>query len=374
MKLQCQVSEFLQAIQLTSHAVATKPQTPILSGIYMKAEEDGLVFEATDYEIGIITKIVANVEEKGEIAIEGHYLQEMAKKLYSDIVDISFTIGDKSAKISSGAFHVQLNVMNVNDYPKIIRMKEGNRIKIKDELLKSLIRKTSYACSNDQDRPIFTGCMMETEGESIRMVATNTHRLALMERTMDGIEDIDKVKKSQIIIPKRVLDELSRDLTSEVPIDIDIMSTGKEISFSFGSTYISSRLIDGQFPDYRKAIPSDFKTRVKLPVEEFKRAVDSVSFVAKSTDYNVIKMSFSLNEVHLSSNNIEVGTTEQSMPVEIDGPDIDIAFNVLYLIDVMKTMTKKEFYMSLNESLKPAIIREADDDSFTYVLTPVRTH
>ncbi len=372
-KFKCQTSEFSEAIQIASHAVATKPQTPILSGIYMRAEEDGLVIMATDYEIGIVTKIAADVIETGEIVIEGHFLQETARKLPGEIMELDFAKNgneSKLAKISSNAYHVQLNVMNAEDFPKINQITGEGSFKLRDNILKRLIRRTSYACSTDDARPVFMGCLLELEGNTIRMVATNIHRLALAE---DKLEGVNFEKKEQCIIPKRILEELLRDLTSEIPDDIEIGRTYSEICFSFGDTYITSRLIEGQFPEYRYAIPQEFATRVTIPVDEFKSAVDRISFVARSSDYNVISMNFSMGEVHLSSSNPEVGETSETMPVVIDGPDVEISFNVAYLIDVLKTLTSKEFYLSLNESLKPAAIREEGDGNFIYIATPVRT-
>lgn len=372
MKINCLKSDLVQALHVVSRAVASKPQTPILSGIYLKAEQDEVELQATDYALGVICRVQAEVEEAGTVILSGRYLQEVTRHLPADEVIIETDAEEKQVFIRSGAAHFQLLVMNRQkgeEFPTIRRLDGKVTFTISDVLLKQLIRKTAFSCAGEEGRPVFTGCMLELGGEEVKMVATNTHRLSFMETPLAGVHGEGR----QFIIPAKVLEELRQTMNSEVPEDVTVACTYSEISFAFENIYLKSRLIEGQFPDYRRVIPTEFSTRVTLSTADFLAAVNRVSLIARSSDYNVIKLNFSDGQVHMTSNNPEIGQAEERVAATIDGPDVSIAFNAVYVTDVLKNIDTKNFYFSLSESLKPAAIRETENEAFIYIITPVRT-
>lgn len=372
MKINCLKSDLVQALHVVSRAVASKPQTPLLSGIYVKADQDGVELQATDYALSIRCRVQAEVEEAGTIIVSGRYFQEVTRNLPADDVIIETDTEEKQVFIRAGAAHFQLLVMHRQhgeEFP-IIRPLEGKvSFTIGDVLLKQLIRKTAFSCAGEDGRPVFTGCMLELGEDEVKMVATNTHRLSFMETPLAGVHGEGR----QFIIPAKVLEELRQTLTSDLPESIAVTCTYSEISFAFENIYLKTRLIEGQFPDYRRVIPTDFSTRVTLSTADFLAAVNRVSLIARASDYNVIKLNFSDGQVHMTSNNPEIGQAEERVAAVIDGPEVSIAFNAVYVTDVLKNIDTKNFYFSLNESLKPAVIRETENDAFLYVITPVRT-
>lgn len=368
MKFNCSKNDLIQALQIAGRAVATKPQTPILSGIYMKASEGTLELQATDYEIGVVCKIDADVDEEGILVAPGRYFSEVSRNLPGNTVTLTNDNNDNTIHISSGSAHFTLLKMNSEEFPCIRPLNNASHFTIRDTVLKKLIRKTSFACANDETRLIFTGCLLELEEEAVRMAATNTHRLSLDQEVLEGYEG----DKKQVIIPARILGELEHGLNSDIPCDVTVNISYNEISFSFENLYLTSRLIEGQFPDYHRVIPSDFKTRVTIDTAAFMAAVNRVSLIARSSEYNIVKLDFSMGQVHISSNSPEIGHAEETVPVVIDGPDVQIAFNGTYITDVLKHVDTKEFYLSLNESLNPAAVRETEDEAFIYIVTPVR--
>ena len=201
------------------------------------------------------------------------------------------------------------------------------------------------------------------------MAATNTHRLSVKSETFD--QSIGNIK---VIIPSRILQELLHNMSSDIPTDVKISCSYNQISFSFDNLYMTSRLIEGQFPNYRGVIPPEFATHVKTDTAAFTAAVDRISLIARAGVYNTIKLEFADNQIHITSNNPEIGNAEEYIPVEIDGPDIAIAFNAQYIIDVLKNIDSKTCRIGLNQPLSPASIQEEDDDSFVYIVTPVRTN
>lgn len=369
MKFSCLKSELVQAIQIAGRSIASKPQTPILSGIYMRAESDMLEIQATDYEIGVILHVKAEVEKPGEIAVSGKYLQEVVRTLPNEEVVVEYDRSTAIVKISSGKSTFTLLSMKAEEFPKIMHKKEGNQFTINSAVLKELIRRTVFSCATDETRPVFMGALLELEGNKSRMVATNSHRLAFDEGEIE--DEISKM--CQYVIPKRILEEIQHILSSDVPEKVKVICTSSEMSFDVERIYITTRLIEGRFPEYRRAIPSEFSKRVTLSTSDFLSAVSRVGLIARSSEYNTIKLMFNMGEVHIYSDNPVVGKAEETMQAVIEGEDIEIAFNASYLIDVLKIINSDTFIMEMNDSLKPALVREPDNEDFLYVITPVRT-
>lgn len=370
MKITCEKKELVQAIQIVSKAISNRPQTPILSGIYIKTHQDYIELQGTDYEISIVCKINAQIEEEGTIVLPGRYLYEVTRTLPGDSVEIKNNASDNSVKISSNA--AQFNLLNMleSDFPVIEKLNGSINFTLKNDLFLSFIKKTSFACAaDDMNRPVFTGCLMDISDESIVMTATNMHRLSLIRQSIPNIT----AENIKLIIPAKILNEFSHIFSSDVPTDIQISCTQNKISFSYENIYVISRLIEGQFPDYNRVIPKDFKTNVTINKNEFQSALDRVSLISRSGDLNIIHFEFTDNIVRISSDNPNIGKAEETIGVAIEGPGINISFNAKYIIDVLKAINSDEFIFSFNQPLTTASIKEPGNDNFIYVVTPVRT-
>ncbi|WP_294522367.1 DNA polymerase III subunit beta [uncultured Anaerovibrio sp.] len=369
MKFKCAKTDLTQSIQTVSKAVSVKNQNPILSGIYIKAENNILELQATDYEVGIIAQIPAQIEEPGQIVLPGKYLQEVVKKLPGVNVEIEYNSQEKNAHIRSNKANFTLHSMSAEDFPIINRINGDFNFKIMDNVLHELIYRTTFACSTEEARPVFTGCLLEINDSLVTMVATDIKRLAVNSKNIEGVEG-----KRNMIIPAKILNELQRLLNSDTPREVNIKYNSNQVSFELDNTYIASRIIDGQFPDYNKVIPSSFKTRIKVNTEEFRSVVDRIALISRTNEYKIAKMEFGAGMARITSNNPEIGQADETMTAEIDGEDITISFNVDFIYDALKIIDTKEFYICLNDTLRPAAIRMMDDDSFTYVITPVRNN
>ena len=368
MKFTCHKNELAQAIQLVSKAIANKPQTPILSGIYMEATNNQVELHATDNEMGIISIIPSEVEQEGKLVLSGRYMQEVIRRLPGETVTISQEIDENISKIQSAASNFTLLSIPSNDFPTVKRLEDGIRFKIQDNVLRDIIKKTVFACSADEARPVFTGCQMEINGETLKMAATNTHRLSVKKEVIANLSG-----DLHIIIPAKILNELLRALNSDMPIEVDVCCSSNQVSFQFENVVLMSRLIEGQFPNYDSVIPKNFATTVTLDTEDFLAAVDRVSLISRSADYNIIRLEFGGNQVHISSNSPDIGKADEIVAASIDGPDVNIAFNAKYVTDVLKNIDSKNFRFLLNQSLQAAAVREEDNPTFVYIVTPVRT-
>ena len=373
-------SDLISALQIVSKGLSTKPQTPILSGVYMTAKEGQLELQSTNYELGFIVTIPAEIHTVGTAVLPGKYLTEFTRKLPAEEISIATESSDGLAVIKSGTARFTLRTMEVSDFPVLQRMDGTLHFTIKDRTLARLVKKSTFACLREEQRdrrPIFTGCQLEVEGQEVTFAATNVHRLAVKSETLDA--DAGQIR---VIIPARFLEEVTRTITGEVPSDINVTCSYNQVSMSSGSIYMTSRLIEGAFPDYRRVIPRDenIKTRVTLDAHVFASAVERASLIARTDQYNIVKLAFEKGLMRISSNSPEIGETEETIPAEVTGDDVTIAFNASYLMDAMKSLDSDTCILSLqgaNEqgmNLSPMTIHEEADPKYIYVVTPVRTH
>lgn len=373
-------SDLISALQIVSKGLSTKPQTPILSGIYMTAKEGLFELQSTNYELGFIVTIPAEIHTVGTAVLPGKYLTEFTRKLPAEEISIDTESSDGLAVIKSGTARFILRTMEVSDFPILQRMDGTLHFTIKDRTLARLVKKSTFACLREEQRdrrPIFTGCQLEVEGQEVTFAATNVHRLAVKSESLDA--DAGQIR---VIIPARFLEEVTRTITGEVPSDINVTCSYNQVSMSSGSIYMTSRLIEGAFPDYRRVIPRDenIKTRVTLDAHVFASAVERASLIARTDQYNIVKLAFEKGLMRISSNSPEIGETEETIPAEVTGDDVTIAFNASYLMDAMKSLDSDTCILSLqgaNEqgmNLSPMTIHEEADPKYIYVVTPVRTH
>ncbi|MFC2500397.1 DNA polymerase III subunit beta [Selenomonas noxia] len=373
-------NDLISALQIVSKGLSTKPQTPILSGIYMTAKEGQLELQTTNYELGFILTIPAEIHNTGTAVLPGKYLTEFARKLPAEEVSIDTDSSDGLAVIQSGAARFTLRTMEISDFPVLHRMDGTLHFTIKDRTLARLVKKSAFACLREEQRdrrPIFTGCQLEVEGKDVTFAATNVHRLAVKSEQLE--EDAGQIR---VIIPAKFLEEVTRTISSEVPADIHVTCSYNQVSMSSGSIYMTARLIEGTFPDYRRVIPREenIRTKVTLDAASFASAVDRASLIARTDQYNIVKLSFAQGLMRISSNSPEIGEAEETIPAEVTGDDVTIAFNASYLMDALKSLDSDTCILSLQGSneqgvnLSPMTIREEADPNYIYVVTPVRTH
>lgn len=367
MKISCTKDMLNHAIQTVQKAIATKTPMPILTGIYLTAKGATLELQATNYEIGISCTIDALVEEPGEIVLSGRYFQEIIRKLPGETIEISSNQEDRTIQITSNQAQFNLLSLPAEEFPVLNKPASDTILTVKDNILRELIKKTVFACANDESKPIFTGGLLEVNQHNITMAATNTHRIAIKK---DHIGHNTNTVK--MIIPAKILNELARVMVSDIPMDVTIYYQKNQVSFAFDNVYILSRLIEGNFPDYNKVIPPNFATTITTKTHDFMDAVERVSLLARDTDYNIIKLAFKNDCVIITSNNPDIGKASETVPIIMKGNEIEIAFNAKYVTDILKNITSEQLIFSLNTPLSPASIRPTDDQTYNYIITPVR--
>ena len=369
MRFQCEKDRLLTAVQIVQKATATKTTLPILTGIYLIASDGMLELQATDYEVGISITIPVEVMEPGKVVLSGKFFPEIIRKISGKIIEISSVPQSSMVTIAAEKTEFKILSFPADEFPTIKKIESNNSIIIKDDMLKDLIRKTVFACSTDESRPLFTGALMEVADSTITMVATNTHRLALKKNLLS-----EPSSSLKMIIPGKLLVEIAKIITFDVPTDVRILWLKNQVAFLFENIYVISRVIEGQFPDYKKVIPTEFSSHCVIDANQLHEAVERVSLLAKDGEYNIIKIKFTPNTIELSGNNPDAGSATEFLDVIPEGEPMEIAFNAKYLLDVLRIAGAGKVNFQLKSPLSPVMVKLEADDEYTYILTPIRTN
>ena len=350
MIISCNTSQLNKAIQTVQRAIISKPSTPIFSGIHFVAKDNMLEIQAMDLNMAISCTTDAEITEPGEIVVSAKHFSELIRKLPGETLSITKNKENNTIKVISGSSEFQLLLMNEEDYPKFPEFDGNKSITLDDEKIKELIKKTIFACSTDEARPLFTGILVEIQDGKITFVGTNTHRLAIKSLPQEGSEPMS------VIIPSKVLTEISRNLVSDVPQEVRIYLLNNQLMAVIDRVVIVSRLIEGKFPDYRRVIPPKFNITTKVNVKDLAGAVERVALFSTEGDYSIIKVSVAADEMTITSSSPDVGTGREVIPCETEGDTLNVAFNSKYILDILKNLEADEAVLSMNTSLSPVCV------------------
>ncbi|KGF46477.1 DNA polymerase III subunit beta [Veillonella montpellierensis DNF00314] len=358
-----------KAINVLQKVSQNKTNSNLPGAIYITTKQNQVELQGNDFELGIKITIDATIIEPGTLVVGSRYFQELIRKLPSDTIQLQQQEGTNTLKITAASSDFSLVTLHQNDFSLVEQIHDEHHIDIYSMDLKELITLTNYAAATDDDRPVFSGALLEINNNEITMVATDTHRMAVKKITIPE----SAATSTRFIIPTKTLAEVSRLLPVDAPSIIRIIWNRTQIVFLFDSIYIISRLIEGIYPDYTKVIPAQFDSSAIVNRREFAGAVDRVSLLAKDISYNVIRYDWHEQHVILSSQNSEVGMAKEEVPCEFKGKPFTISFNGRYISDILRHSTGELIHLYLKEN-GPVVIRQDNNSNYTYVVTPVRTN
>lgn len=367
MKISSTKDNLLYGIQVCQRIVSTKNPLPVLSGILLKANDGNLTFTATDLEVGIECTIPMDISENGAVVLPARIIGDIVRKLPDLKINLEVDKQNFNTSIKYGKSEFSLLGLSSEDFPILPSIDFNSVLTVKQDLFKNMIKQVIFAASADDNRPIFTGALMEVEGGSVKLIATDTHRLAFRNASLENNESgIDK----SVIIPGKTLNELSRIMTGEGE-NVKIAFGDNQVVFEIPGIRLISRLIEGQFPNYRQVIPQGCKTKIRLKTRELLDAAERASLLAKEGS-NFIKLTVSEGNMVINSNSPEIGKIEEQLPIQMEGEETQIAFNSRYLIDVLKVIDSEEILIELTGSLSPGIIKPAEGENYIYLILPIR--
>ena len=358
-----------KAINVLQKVSQNKTSSNLPGAIYMTTKNGQVELQGNDFELGIRLTIDGDIKEPGTLVVGSRYFQELIRKLPGETIELYKPEDGNSLTITSGSSEFNLVTLHPDDFSLVEQIHDQDHVNIDSFAMKELIDLTNYAAATDEDRPVFTGALLEIKENEVTMVATDTHRMAVKKITIDE----PATTPMRAIIPTKTLAEVSRLLPTDNPAIINIIWNRTQIVFNFESIYIISRLIEGTYPEYEKVIPSQFDSSAVIDRREFAGAVDRVSLLAKDISYNVIRYDWAESNVTLSTQNTEIGMAKEDVAVEFKGTPFTISFNGRYISDILRHSTGDNIHLFLKQN-GPVVIRQDNNPNYTYVVTPVRTN
>jgi DNA polymerase-3 subunit beta len=365
MKLSVARGELLDALSVVGKGLSARSTLPILSGILLASSDGEIRLQATDLEVSVKRTCPALVEAEGQIVVPGKLLTEIVRSL----PDAAVTIETEGEIAHIRCLHSSFTVKTLNaaDFPKFPEVVVEETVSLPSSVIASVVKKVSKSVSRDETRATLTGILVVVEGPSLRMVSTDSYRLAISEVMMEG----EMESGLNVVIPGRALDEITR-LASESE-EMKIGLTENQVVFEFGQTVFVTRRIEGNFPNYKQIIPKDSSTSIEVSGEELIAAVKRVSLMALHNSPIKLQISIEDQTLSLSAMTQDVGEASEDVMVKAEGSDSGIAFNHSFLMDGLASAGTETVRIEIKDHEKPGLIRSAEEDGFRYVLMPVRT-
>lgn len=363
MKIKILQSTLVNALNLVSKGVSNKNTLEILRGILFEAYEGKLILTSNNLEIGIQTFTEeVEISKQGRIVIDAKLITDIIKKLPNKMVSIE---ADEFRIINIKSESVEFNIkgFEADDFPLPSSLSNDHYREINADLFKEMVRKTSFAVSIDEDKPAYTGELLDIEERKIHMVAMDGFRLAVKTYETD-----EATSETKILLPGKSILEVSR-MIQPIHDTIRIGFDEKHACFVIGDTVVTTRLFKNDFINYKQIIPFEFSTTVQVQREDFLNSLERATLVANK---NLIKLSIRDEWMDISSKNDEIGNLNESIRVNLNGEPIEIAFNAKFFIDCLKMIDEEEIVLHFNSALSPCVLRIAEDDSYTYLILPVR--
>lgn len=364
MKVTCERSYLSNALGVARRAVSARNTLPILSHVLLETEDDRLKITATDLDTAIRSAIPATISENGSVAIPAAQLADWVSKLPDAPITLELQDGKVEGRSGKAKFNFQS--APAEDFPVVPEVSQGTELSLPSATLKEMIRLTAFAASKEEHKSILMGVLFEARGNSLTLVATDTHRLA-WKQTQLAFEVSPPVSA---IIPAKPLRELESVLKNSADELVTIRFGSSQVQFQSDAVTLVSRVLDGQFPNYEKVIPKQTERKVKFDRNELLGAVRRIDIVS-STASQKMAVKFADTLMTMNAESSESGNkVYEEVAIDMDGSDLNIAFNAKYLMEVLSTLSADQLNWELNGHLQPSILREGDD--FIYIVMPMQ--
>ena len=364
MKFSVNREVLLKPLQAVIGVVERRQTMPILSNVLIIAREGQLAVTATDLEVELVAQAEIDVETGGEITVSGRKLLDICKAL-PEGSDIHISLSGEKLSVRAGRSKFNLATLPAAEFPVIEDIKAGQTIAVAQEALGRLIEKTHFSMAQQDVRYYLNGMLLETSGKYLRAVATDGHRLALCQVELDGAD----LEEQQVIVPRKGVLELQRLMSGDGDLNIELGSN--HIRIQLEGIRFTSKLIDGRFPEYERVIPKESSNELKANRSEFRGALQRTAILSNEK-YRGIRLVIRDSGVILQAHNPEQEEAEEELEVEYSGEDIEIGFNVNYLLDALGAVEGDDVTLSVQDSNSSCLIRQPGNEDSTFVVMPMR--
>jgi len=363
MKVTCSRDELARALLLVGRAVSTRATVQVLGGVLIRAGEGEVELAATDMELSLRLAVDCQVEGAGAVVAPGRLLIDLARLLPESEVVLEHSADQGVLGISCGSASYKLNTYSAEDFPRLPDVEAAQTFTVERGAFLETVSRVARAASRDESRPVLTGILVRFEGDRLVMAATDSYRLSVKETELSSTAGAEL----EAIVPARALTELARVAQDSAELQIGVQEN--HVVFGAGDVWLTTRRIDGQFPNHKQLIPETFEHEVKLPREEFLEVVRRVSVMAQRN--SPLRLSFAEGEVTVSAQTQEVGEAKETLPVPFTGEPLEIGFNPEFLRDGLESVDAEEVALQLISSLRPGLIR-SEEENFAYLIMPIR--
>jgi DNA polymerase-3 subunit beta len=364
MKITTTRQSLLDALLVVSRAVSARAALQALSGILITTD-GGARLRATDMELGLEVGLEGEVDGSGSIVLPGRLLVEVARSLPDGSVTLALREAERDVEITAASSRFHIRTLSADDFPRFPES-EGEAVQLPSIPLRDTINRVARAASRDEARPVLTGVLVTVEGDEMTMVATDSYRLAV-KRTKLEASIPERVEAN---IPARALRELARLIEAGGEEAVHVWLTRNQAIFRIGQVSLSSRLIDGQFPNHSQLLPESYEHEVKLPRSELLEVTRRVSQLAQRNA--ALRLSFSEGELVVSAETPDLGDAREAIPAPYSGDLLEIGFNPEFVRDGLESIDSDEVILKLISPLRPGLLEPAGDDDFRYLVMPIR--
>lgn len=364
MKISINQEELQNALSIVTKGVSTRSTLPILSGVYLKASNDKLILQATDLELSIQYSVNTLIENEGETVVPGKLFSEIIKSLPDAAVSLELI--EESMIITCDASSFSLKTLNAEDFPGFPVVESHQEIKLPFNQFSSMVKKVARVVSKDESRAILTGVLISLEDQHLKMVATDSYRLAITEADVEQLQN----ETFEAVISGSFLQDITSMSKSDNPISLALSEN--QIIITYQDTVFINRRIEGNFPNYRQLLPDEYTTRANINVDNLIASVKRVSLLNTVATPIRFDINTASQTVQLSSVAQDVGSAQETLSCEITGEDTEIAFNYAYILDGLSAISTKNTFLEVQNSMKPGIFRSGDEENFLYLIMPVR--
>jgi len=362
-KITCAKEELTQALSVVGRAVSTRAAVQVLGGVLLRASDGRMELSATDMELSLRLSVDAEVEGGGAVVAPGRLLVDLARLLPENEVVLEHRPEQGVLEVTCGPASYKLNTYSAEDFPKLPEVEGAQTFSVDTSAFLETVSRVARAASRDESRPVLTGVLVRFEGGKLIMAATDSYRMSVKETelaTGAGAE-------LEAIVPARALTELSRIAQDSGELAIGVQEN--HVLFGAGDVWLTTRRIDGQFPNYKQLLPETFEHEVALPREEFLEVVRRASVMAQRN--SPLRLRFAEGEVTVSAQTQDVGEAKESLPVPFSGEPLEIGFNPEFLRDGLESVESEEVALRLISPLRPGLIH-SDAEDFSYLIMPIR--
>jgi DNA polymerase-3 subunit beta len=367
MNLTIAKDQLINGLQAVQNIVNARTTLPILSNVLIHAEGTRVEFTATDLDVTVVCAVEGKVKKGGSTTVPVKKLFGIARELSNS--DIDLQVDEKNlCTVQSGASFYKINGLSADEFPPVHKFKDDKKVVLSQETIKGMMKKTSFAISTDESRYVLNGIFISLKEHKMTMVATDGRRLALVDEEVE----LDEKNQGEFIVPAKAVNELNRLLqdkgTAEMRFNENLASFSLKDDKGF-SVLVITKLIEGNYPNYRQVIPGECKERVALVREEFLHALKRAEIMT-SEKSNSVKLAFTKNNLAITANSPDVGEARESLAINYKGKDMAIAFNPKYMIDPLLALSNDEIFLELIDELSPGVFKI--NGPFLYVVMPMR--